>query len=206
MKKKNIAALVIALVIVLLLGGAYLLYNYLSENFKQDGITNNGPSFSENETTSSNNDKDSESQNQDKPKVVAPDFTVFDKEGNGVHLSDHVGKPIVLNFWASWCGYCKMEMPEFNQSYEKLKNKVDFFMVNVTDGERETVKKASDFIAQKGYTFPVYYDTHLSAANAYGAYSLPMTFFINSEGHVVAQAAGKIDAETLQKGINMILD
>lgn len=206
MKKKNIVALVIALAIVLLLVGSYILYKNLSKDYKQDEILNNKNPISQSETTVSENDNNAETQKEDEQKVFAPDFTVFDQEGNGVHLSDHIGKPIVLNFWASWCGYCKMEMPEFNASYEKLKNKVDFFMINVTDGKRETIEKASDFISKNNYTFPVYYDTQLSAANAYGAYSLPITFFINSEGYVVATATGKIDTATLQKGIDMILD
>ena len=78
-------------------------------------------------------------------------------------------------------------------------------MVNCTDGSRETVETASAFIADQGYTFPVFYDTAADAAMTYGAYSLPMTFFINAEGYAVAQANSAIDGETLQRGIDMIL-
>ena len=77
-------------------------------------------------------------------------------------------------------------------------------MINMTDGDRETVDIAADFIAQQGYTFPVYYDTTSDAAMTYGAYSLPTTFFINAQGHAIAQATGAIDAATLQRGIDMI--
>ena len=136
--------------------------------------------------------------------VKAPDFTAYDLDGNEVHLYDYLGKPIVLNFWASWCGPCQMEMPEFQDKYLELGERVQFLMVNMTDGMRETLQIASDFIEENGYTFPVFYDTASDAANTYGVYSLPTTYFIDGEGYAVAQATGAIDAETLQRGIDMI--
>ena len=78
-------------------------------------------------------------------------------------------------------------------------------MINMTSG-RETLETAQEFIAEQGYTFPVLYDTASDAAIAYGAYSLPTTYFIDAEGHAVAQATGAIDGETLQIGIDMIYE
>ncbi|MDQ9824562.1 TlpA disulfide reductase family protein, partial [Acinetobacter sp. 163] len=78
----------------------------------------------------------------------APDFTVYTVDGEAVKLSDYFGKPIVLNFWASWCGPCKMEMPEFNKMAETLDGEVQFLMVNMTDGSRETVETASQYVAK----------------------------------------------------------
>ena len=79
-------------------------------------------------------------------------------------------------------------------------------MVNMTNGSRETVESASEFIEEQGYTFPVFYDTDLDAATIYGAYSLPTTYFIDAEGYAIAYAKGAIDADTLQRGIDMVTE
>jgi peroxiredoxin len=97
-----------------------------------------------------------------------------------------------------------MEMPDFQEKYLALGTEINFLMINMTDGTRETVESASSFIAKQGYTFPVFYDTSSEAAYVYGAYSLPTTYFINAQGHAIAQAVGAIDADTLQQGIDMI--
>lgn len=136
---------------------------------------------------------------------TAPDFTVYDAEGNAVNLSDFAGKPIVVNFWASWCGPCKSEMDDFEQAYQELGEDVQFLMVNMTDGSRETLDTAAGFVAEQGHTFPVYYDTKSDAALTYSVYSLPSTYFIDAEGGAVARAVGAIDRDTLQTGIDMIL-
>ena len=138
-------------------------------------------------------------------KTFAPDFTVYDAEGKAYKLSDFRGKPVVLNFWASWCPPCKAEMPDFQKEFEAQGSNVQFLIVNLTDGKQETVDSASAYVAQQGYTFPVFYDTASSAAMAYGIRSIPTTFFIDAQGYLVAQATGAIGRETLQKGIDMIL-
>ena len=77
-------------------------------------------------------------------------------------------------------------------------------MVNMTDGDRETMAAAKQFIAEQQYTFNVLFDTEGQAATAYGAYSLPVTFFIDSKGKLVTYAVGMLSAEQLDTGINML--
>jgi len=151
-------------------------------------------------------EEQSEEQSDAPDTISAPDFCVYDKDGNAVNLSDFFGKPIVLNFWASWCGPCKSEMPDFNEKYAEVGDEINFVMVNMTDGQRETVEIASAFIEQNGYSFPVFYDTESEAAITYSAYSLPTSYFIDADGNLVAQAIGAIDAATLQRGIDMITE
>jgi thiol-disulfide isomerase/thioredoxin len=128
---------------------------------------------------------------------------VYDGEGNEVHLYDYIGKPVVFNFWASGCGPCQMEMPDFQEKYLEIGEQVQFLMINMTGG-RETLDSAKEFLREKGYTFPVLYDLDGEAAMMYAAYSLPTTYFIDAQGHAVARAVGAIDAATLQQGIDMI--
>ena len=195
MERKK-ALLVILLVFVVTLVVATVLYRQLGQTVATDQLeVQTPPATQEAEETEAQTEPE---------KMKAPDFTVYDADGNEVHLTDFVGKPIVLNFWASWCGPCKMEMPDFNEKYLELGEEVQFLMINMTDGSRETVEIASEFIKESGYSFPVFYDTKMDAANTYGAYSLPMTFFIDAEGYSVARATGAIDAETLMRGIDMI--
>ena len=138
----------------------------------------------------------------DPPKVTlkAPDFTVLDMNGNSVKLSDYTGKPIVINFWASWCTYCVQEMPDFEAMYKKYGDRVNFLMVNVEDASLSTVKS---YVASKGYSFPVFFDSTGEAAHVYGASALPTTYFFDANGNAIYYAPGMLDGVTLE---NTIID
>ena len=139
-----------------------------------------------------------------KKEYTAPNFTVLDEKGKSVELEDFIGKPIVLNFWATWCYYCTLEMPDFDIAYQEYGGDVCFLMVNATDGKNETVAKASAYVAQMGYEFPIYFDTNYEAIDAYGVTGFPSTFFISREGDVVESKVGMISLEALVEGIELI--
>lgn len=227
MKNRKVLLVLIA-ALVLLIGGASLLYSRLGQEIDSDQLAvqdqtapqQNGTAgdntadnttpeddTAQNDTTqdgaAQDDTTDSSDETTEPELTAAPDFIVYDRDGNEVHLYNFLGKPIVVNFWASWCGPCKMEMPDFEEKYLALGDEIQFLMVNLTTG-RETMESADAFIADAGYTFPVFYDTQSNAAVTYGAYSIPTTFFIDAEGHAIARATGAIDAETLQRGIDMI--
>ena len=203
MNKKKII-MILVLVFVLILGGAGILYKQLGQKLAPNLLATQTPQETESTEASTPTTQENEQENESE-KILAPDFTVYDLDGNEVHLSDFIGKSVVLNFWASWCSPCKMEMPDFNEKYLEIGEEVQFLIINMTDGSRETVETASAFIAEQGYSFPVFYDTDQDAAATYGVYSLPTTYFIDEEGNAIAQATGAIDEETLQQGIDMII-
>ncbi len=188
--KKKLTFLAVGLLIILLVAG--IAYKKLGANFSGGNQLVAQPTAQPDD------------QGGEPDEIEALDFTVYDADGNEVHLSDYFGKPIVLNFWASWCGPCKSEMPAFDQANKDLNGEVQFLMINMTDGNRETVETAQAFIEKNGYDLPVFFDTSMEAAYTYGAYALPTSFFIDADGYVVAHAQGAIDAATLQTGIDMI--
>lgn len=134
---------------------------------------------------------------------AAPDFTVYDRLGNEVRLSDFIGEPVVINFWATWCTYCVQEMPDFNRAFIEYPE-VNFLMINATDGVNETEKKATDYVDSEGYGFDIYFDTRSDAQNKYRVSAYPMTFFVNAEGELVSRHRGKITYSALVTGIESI--
>lgn len=183
---KNKTWVIIAVVFVAVMVLAVALYPTLSERYSPE-------SFSEN--------------TKENEVVLTKDFTVCDSEMNEVRLSDFFGKPIVVNFWATWCYPCKSELPAFNNAYAKYKDDVVFLMVNLTDNEQETVTSVKKFIAESGYDFPVYYDIAFDASDAADAYdvrSIPETLFINADGSLYDFRIGALSEEVLESYIKKI--
>ena len=198
MNKKQRTVVLLAAAFVLLLVLASLLYARLGGD--------SGRLMAESDPAGSTPAADPAADAAPTPTLaMAPDFTVYDADGEPVRLSDFRGTPVVINFWASWCGPCQSEMPAFDAAAAEYEGQVRFLMINLTDGSQETQATAQAFLDEQGYAFPVYFDLDLEAASAYGVYGIPVTYFVDAEGRAVAQARSAISAEVLEKGIGMIL-
>lgn len=121
------------------------------------------------------------------PPFEAEGFTLEDLRGSMVSLKDFRGKVIFLNFWASWCGPCRIEMPAMELLWQVFQDN-DFVILAVdVKEERDTV---SSFIEKNDYTFPVLLDSRGKVANMYDVRAYPTSFLIDWEGKVVGKAVG----------------
>lgn len=189
MNKKVLLITLIALVALLAIAG--VLYPKLSSGMQTQQLATTPPATTE----------EPDATEATQPETIpAPDFTVLDWDGNEVNFSDYAGKPVVLNFWAHWCGPCQMEMPEFNAKYEELEGEVTFLMVHVG----ADMDAGKEKVTEGGYTFPVVFDKDSQAAAFYGVSAFPTSFFIDKEGNLQAYYVGAMDGDLLQQGINMI--
>lgn len=185
--KKNIIVLAsVSVALVMLLIAGTVIYNFVNKN-KEDSFH-------------AVHDEDASESIPENIELV-PDFTVYDYDGNKVKLSDYFGKPIVINFWATWCGPCKSEMPGFENLYKKYKDKVVFMMINSSDS-REDVSK---FLKQYGYIFPVYYDDTRVAASIYGVSAIPATYVTDKYGQLYGYQIGVLPEEALEGALKTVL-
>ena len=194
--KKQVKFILALLGIAVFFLGTSFLYQFLSDRYDPQNVT----------VTDEQGDVAGDSSENSTQPMLAPNFTVYTEDGTAVKLSELYGKPIILNFWASWCPPCKSEMPDFESMYQKYGEDIHFVMINLTDGQRETVESGAAYVEAQGFTFPVYFDSDLDAANNYQVYSVPMTYFLHVEGYTIARASGAIDAATLERGISMIAE
>ena len=189
---------IIFVLFIVLMSGAAVLYKNLSAKVQNEAIAS--------EEIVEQEEAEFDEEEEDVQVEKVPDFTVYDNDGNEVKLSDFEGKAVVLNFWASWCGSCKSEMPDFQELYEQYGEDINFVMVNMTDGGRETLEHAKKFIEKQGYTFPVYFDTEYDAATVYGVRTIPTTYFIDKDGYGQAMGRGMLSKEMIEEGIGYIYE
>ena len=181
----------------ILLVSAYFGYDFLASKYNQKNIIN--------ESNKSQNEDSTEGSYKD--KVIAKDFIVYDENLKEVKLSDYRGTPVVLNFWASWCPPCKSEMPSFNEMSKKYgKDKIAILMINLTDGQRETMSIANKFIEDNNYNMKVLFDNKMDAANKYNISAIPRTIFIDKNGYIVKDDSGAITKEELESQIKLLLE
>ncbi len=137
---------------------------------------------------------------------IAPEIMLNDLNGHPVKLSDYKGQVVILNFWASWCPPCKAEMPDLNRTAIELAKAEDgvLLTVNLTDGVRETVDKASQYIKDNNYSMLVLMDTESKAANDYRIVNIPSTFIIDKEGVIYDVIVGPTTEKALLDYVNKL--
>ncbi|WP_165043006.1 MULTISPECIES: TlpA family protein disulfide reductase [unclassified Adlercreutzia] len=151
------------------------------------------------------NGQDGAADAKDNEPIEAPDFTVEDQNGQQVSLSSFEGKPVVINFWTSWCTYCKEEMPMMQSMWETYGDRVQFMMINATDESRETREAADAYIADGGFTMPFYFDTDGQALSAYAVRGFPTTVVVSPEGNVIGYVSGVVEEEALATALDNLL-
>ncbi len=141
-------------------------------------------------------------------KIIAPDFTLIDQYGNTHTLSDYRGKVVFLNFWATWCPPCRMEMPYIEEIYnDNNQNSEDVVIIGVAGpniGKERDEQYIIQFLKDEGYTFPVLFDDTGRTMAQYGIQALPSTFIIDKEGYIVQYIPGAMEKSTMEALIDSV--
>jgi peroxiredoxin len=135
---------------------------------------------------------------------LAPEFAFADADGNELRLSDFLGTPVVLNFWATWCPACVVETPYFEALYHESGDDLQILKVNLIGSRGETQNTVEEFMQARNYTMSIFYDTQGEGAQAYQVRGIPVTFFITADGYIASEAVGSMNTQSLQNGVALI--
>ena len=141
-----------------------------------------------------------DSYNAPQINAPAPDFELENITGEKKHLADYQGKVVVLNFWATWCGPCKDEMPFFQEIYERYGSEITVLAVN----NQETVDKVSPFVEELGLTYEILMDNDGSVATQYQVIGFPTTYFIDPNGIIKFLHVGVLTEEQLDGYLDLL--
>jgi cytochrome c biogenesis protein CcmG/thiol:disulfide interchange protein DsbE len=125
----------------------------------------------------------------------APDFTLPDLNGNRVALSDHRGQVVLINFWATWCPPCRVEMPEFEAVYREYRDE-GFEILGVD--QREPVELVEEFVTERGFSWIFLLDEDFDVSREYAATSIPKSILVDRDGTVVQIWTGPLTRSTLE--------
>lgn len=131
----------------------------------------------------------------------APSFSLPTLAGDAIALADLRGQPVVLNFWASWCGPCRAEMPELQRLHDRL-GPAGVVVLGVNQGEQP--ETAAGFMQQLGLSFPVALDQRTGVSQQYLVNSLPTTFFIDRDGVIRTTFIGPMSDAVLAQNLRTI--
>lgn len=135
-------------------------------------------------------------------KVMAPDFELKDLDGNSVKLSDYRGKIVILNFWAVWCKYCKLEMPDLNELNSELEKEGKAVILAVDSQESKSTVKS--YLDKNNIKLKVLLDSDGAITQTYGITGFPTTFILNTDGSVYTYIPGATDKATLLEILDKI--
>lgn len=137
---------------------------------------------------------------------IPPNFTLTTLDGQSVELADLKGKRVILNFWASWCGPCKAEMPHMENYYkaEKDKENVEIVAVNLTTAERNGVEGVQQFVEAYGLTFPILLDNKGSVQDTYEVITIPTTYMIGTDHKIAHKIVGPMDEKLMKELVNQL--
>lgn len=141
-----------------------------------------------------------EDSSADVESAIATNFTLDSlTDTKQLSLNEFKGKGVVLNFWATWCGPCREEMPLFEETWSKYNDEnVVFLGINVMDDK----SNAQDFIESIGVTYPNLYDPEGDVSRKYNVVALPATFFIDKDGNMVAKNYGSFIGSRGKEALN----
>ncbi|TVY08322.1 TlpA family protein disulfide reductase [Paenibacillus cremeus] len=132
-----------------------------------------------------------------------PPFKLKALDGAEYEVGGPRERPLMINFWASWCGPCHEEAPDLKQVYERYKGQFDLYAVNVTKGDG--LKEAQSFARQYDYPFPVLLDTSGAAASAYRILFVPTSFLIDKKGNL-KEVIHVLPRDELEKRIKQLIE
>jgi len=168
----------------------------MNEENNENRLNNIDEEKSGNESNEINEASNENKSNEEKDeKIIAPDFTLEDINGKKVSLSDYRGKIVFLNFWATWCQYCVLEMPDLEKVHREFSKGDDAVVLTVnSDGDPDKVR---NFIEDNDLTLPVLMDYAYEVNTMYGISGIPVTFVIGRDGSVYGAIPGMTNKDTL---------
>lgn len=131
---------------------------------------------------------------------VAPNFELQTLDGETVKLSDYKGQMVMLNFWASWCPPCRVEMPHMDTYYKEFKEEhnIEILAVNMTTLERGSREKVPEFVEKHELTFPILMDEKGEVKELYDVMVYPTTYIVNAKGIITDKVNIPLDVEVIQ--------
>jgi peroxiredoxin len=178
-------------IVIALVGGAFVAFNATSGSSEAATVSSDGGSS-----------------NGLEPAPIAghpaPDFTLNTLDGEQVSLSDFRGQPVIINFWATWCGPCRIEMPEFQEAFAEHQND-GLIVLGVNLTERDSVDAVPGFMEEFGLTFPVVLDEGGDVANTYKVFGQPASIFVNEAGEVHQVFYGPVNKAFIDARVSELL-